>query len=120
MDTKDLIQARMRYEISMNFFGGLLSDGKLAKTEFEKATKYVDEKYNVENLEIELGKLKSPSMQSNPTKTGYGLTSRPATNKTDIAYISLTEIAKKFSDVDPSYVIQGWMRSRNTIEFLKL
>lgn len=68
METKDLIQTRMRYEMSMNFFRGLLNDGKLTKVEFEKAAKYVDEKYNIENLEIELGQLKSPKIQSNLLK----------------------------------------------------
>ena len=33
--------------------------------------------------------------------------------------ISLTEIAKQYSADPPGYVIQSWMRSRNTIEFLR-
>lgn len=33
-------------------------------------------------------------------------------------YISLTDIAKKFESDNPSYLIQSWLRSRNTIEFL--
>ena len=33
--------------------------------------------------------------------------------------ISLTEIAKQYSADTPGYVIQSWMRSRNTIEFLR-
>lgn len=37
-----------------------------------------------------------------------------------VKYISLTDIAKKFSDVAPSYVIQSWIRSSNTIGFLNL
>lgn len=120
MDTKGLIQTRMRYEMSMNFFRGLLNDGKLTKVEFEKAAKYVDEKYDIESLEIELGQLKSPKMQSNVLKAEYNLTIRPATEKKGIEYISLTNIAKKFSDEAPSYIIQSWMRNRNTLEFLKL
>lgn len=44
----------------------------------------------------------------------------PAVNKAEEPYISLTDIAKKFSDEAPSYVIQSWMRSRSTLEFLKL
>lgn len=34
-------------------------------------------------------------------------------------YVSLTEIAKQYSDEPPGYVIQSWMRSRNTMEFLR-
>lgn len=70
-------------------------------------------------LEIELGKLKFQIRQENPVETECGLTRRP-TDETDIEYISLTDIAKKLSDTAPSYVIQSWMRSRNTLEFLKL
>lgn len=33
--------------------------------------------------------------------------------------ISLTEIAKQYSADTPGYVIQSWMRSRNTMEFLR-
>ena len=33
-------------------------------------------------------------------------------------FISLTDIAKYRNEDDPRYVIQNWMRNRNTIEFL--
>lgn len=34
--------------------------------------------------------------------------------------VSLTELAKEYSTESPGYVIQSWMRSRNTMEFLRL
>lgn len=34
-------------------------------------------------------------------------------------YISLTDIAKYRNDNDPRFVIQNWMRNRNTVEFLR-
>ena len=33
--------------------------------------------------------------------------------------ISLTQIAKKYNAESPGYMIQSWMRSRNTIDFLR-
>lgn len=33
--------------------------------------------------------------------------------------VSLTKIAKPYTDDSPGYVIQSWMRSRNTLEFLR-
>lgn len=33
--------------------------------------------------------------------------------------VSLTELARQYSEEAPSYVIQSWMRSRNTLEFLR-
>ena len=35
-------------------------------------------------------------------------------------YVSLTDIAKMKDSKNPSYVIQGWLRDRNTLEFLYL
>ena len=40
------------------------------------------------------------------------------TNDFENEYISLTDIAKYRNDNDPRFVIQNWMRNRNTIEFL--
>ncbi len=33
--------------------------------------------------------------------------------------VSLTEIARQYTEDSPGYVIQSWMRSRNTLEFLR-
>ncbi len=33
--------------------------------------------------------------------------------------ISLTKIAKQYTEDSPGYIIQSWMRSRNTLEFLR-
>ena len=32
---------------------------------------------------------------------------------------SLTDLARQYSEESPGYVIQSWMRSRNTLEFLR-
>jgi len=39
---------------------------------------------------------------------------------TENQYVSLTDIAREENSESPSYVIQGWLRSRNTLEFLRL
>lgn len=33
--------------------------------------------------------------------------------------ISLTQLAKEYSEESPGYIIQSWMRSKNTLEFLR-
>ena len=33
--------------------------------------------------------------------------------------VSLTELARQYSEESSGYVIQSWMRSRNTLEFLR-
>ena len=42
------------------------------------------------------------------------------TNDFENEYISLTDIAKYRNSDDPRFVIQNWMRNRNTVEFLGL
>lgn len=38
----------------------------------------------------------------------------------DSEYVSLTEFAKRKNPTNPSYVIQSWLRDKNTIEVLRL
>ena len=40
------------------------------------------------------------------------------TTNFESAFISLTDIAKYRNEDDPRFVVQNWMRNRNTIEFL--
>ncbi|SDX81073.1 KilA-N domain-containing protein [Eubacterium barkeri] len=40
------------------------------------------------------------------------------TNDFENEFISLTDIAKYRNEADPRFVIQNWMRNRNTVEFL--
>ena len=36
------------------------------------------------------------------------------------AYYSLTNIARRHNDEAPGYMVQSWLQSRNTLEFLKI
>lgn len=38
----------------------------------------------------------------------------------DKPYYSLTNIARRQSEESPGYVIQSWLRNRNTLEFLRI
>lgn len=38
----------------------------------------------------------------------------------DKSYYSLTNIARRQSEESPGYVIQSWLRNRNTLEFLRI
>lgn len=106
--------------MSMSFLNGLLNNGKLKKDEFDRAAKLVADKYHIDNVEVELGKLQYANLQIKGPVLNEKLADKSAVEKSEVQYVSLTDIAKKFSDNAPSYVIQSWMRSRNTLEFLKL
>ena len=49
-----------------------------------------------------------------------GLSIRVYTKDFKNDYISLTDIAKYKNSDDPRFVIQNWMRNRNTLEFIGL
>lgn len=120
MNEKELMQTALRYQMSMGFLNSLLNDGKLKKDEFDVAAKYVANRYDIETVEYALAKLSYPNLQTKEPVFCKEFMPEPAVEKVETPYISLTDIAKKFSDAAPSYVIQSWMRSRSTIEFLKL
>lgn len=120
MNGKELLQTALRYEMSMSFLNDLLNNGKLKKDEFDRAAKFVADKYDIDNVEIELGKLRYANLQIKGPVSNEKLVEKSAEEKSEVQYVSLTDIAKKFSDNTPTYVIQSWMRSRNILEFLKL
>lgn len=109
MNEKELLQTVLRYEMSMDFLKGLLNDGRLQKSEFDVAAKFVADRYDIEAIEYEFGKLRYPNLQTKEPALCEELVTEAATEETDTPYISLTEIAKQFSDDAPSYVIQSWM-----------
>lgn len=120
MDAKELIKVAMRYEMCISFLNGLLKEEKLTENEFEKAAKHVAEQYDIETVKLKLAKLKYSNMPSTSPLPEEAFVYKLNKEEVDIKYISLTDLAKKFSDASPSYVIQSWMRSSNTIEFLNL
>lgn len=119
MDKKELVKTVTKYEMAISFLKGLLNDGKLKENEYKKAAEHVAKQYDIEAVQLELGKLKY-HMESNVFERQSGLTFISLPSNQDIKFISVTDIAKKFTDTSPSYVIQSWMRSSNTIEFLNL
>lgn len=73
-------------------------------------------------LEMLAGNLTEESIEKYSNSPGCKRTVRellcPPPSSED--YISLTELARAENSDNPSYVIQAWLRSRNTIEFLRM
>ncbi len=83
----------------------LVNKGSLAQ---EDADLFLQRMYN------ELNADEIPGARISPLKEKM---QNPAVNEN--AYVSLTDIAKRKVDVSPSYLIQSWMRSGNTTDYLK-
>lgn len=107
MNEKELLQTALRYEMSMSFLNGLLNNGKLKKEEFGRAAKFVANKYDIDNVEVELGKFRYANLQIKGPVSNEKLVDKSAEEESEVQYVSLTDIAKKFSDNAPSYVIQS-------------
>lgn len=56
--------------------------------------------------------------KKNSTVSAKGLEIRAILTTEDNDYLSLTDIAKYQNPKDPRFVIQNWMRTRNTIQYL--
>ena len=61
-----------------------------------------------------MSKIKKETIEAN----GFSIQIYTEDFKND--YISLTDIAKYRNSDDPRFVIQNWMRNRNTLEFIRL
>ena len=61
-----------------------------------------------------MSKIKKETIEAN----GFSIQIYTKDFKND--YISLTDIAKYRNSDDPRFVIQNWMRNRNTLEFIRL
>ena len=61
-----------------------------------------------------MSKIKKETIEAN----GFSIQIYTEDFKND--YISLTDIAKYRNSDDPRFVIQNWMRNRNTLEFIGL
>ena len=76
---------------------GFLNDDKLKKDEFDKAAKFVADRYDIDNVEIELGKLPYLNLQIKEPASHEELVDESATEKADVPYVSLTDIAKNLA-----------------------
>lgn len=65
-------------------------------------------------MEEKMSKIKKDTIQA------QGVSIEVYTEDFKNDYISLTDIAKYKNDDDPRFVIQNWMRNRNTLEFIGL
>ena len=56
----------------------------------------------------------------NGTIEAQGISIRATLSSEGSDYISLTDIAKYQDEENPRFIIQNWMRTRNTVDFLRI
>ena len=98
-----------------------ISNERIAKRLVEKgiaAQEDVDETLNLMYENIHKKDLREFSVLQGCSDIINTYLKKRASSK--LQYVSLTDIAREKDKESPSYVIQGWLRSRNTIQFLRI
>lgn len=110
----------------------LLREGKISQSDFEKMSLFLYERFHISDVSAEdiqevrttisansttISTTKEPlsvEMQNSQRIVASELQPQPP------AFVSLTETVRALTEDSPAHVIQSWMRSRNTLEFLSL
>ncbi len=111
-DVREKAQNHIAYETAkIKFLDTLLSRGLISQDEYERADLYLYEHYKISEVPDALPPLVDPKL----------LQDKRSKKTLDSQYVSMTELARQYhGEAAPSYVIQSWMRSMNTIELLHL
>jgi len=111
---KELALGVFHHHISREALEKLLKLGMLSEDEFKRADGYLYERYKVDKSIAY-----NHSLQYAPNEIEEsGITQTTISDECE--YLSLTDIARKHDEDKPGYVIQSWLRNRNTLEFLNL
>lgn len=106
-DREAQIEALWTYEISQEkILKRIVKKGLMTQTEADELSERMFEQLNTDTI---------PGFRLSP------LGEKMRTNGSCLnAYVSLTEIAKGKKTSSPSYLIQSWMRSNTTVEYLRM
>lgn len=111
-DVREKAQNHIAYEIiKIKLLDQFLSKGLISQDEYERADLYLYNHYKISEVPDALPPLVDPKL----------LQDKGSKKVPDSQYVSMTELARQYREkAVSSYVIQSWMRSTNTIEFLHL
>ena len=116
----------------------LLQSGKITQERYERINDLLYERFQIASVDAFYISVLSPPQSQPDTENSSELTQIPAAgasaqniarietasviynNDTAVEYVSLTQLAREYKPENPGYVIQSWLQSQNTIEFLKL
>lgn len=105
---------------------GLLTDEELSQNVIANAKNRLDMDESMEQLMDKsyldkIARVYGRDMESSPIPVFKAMAKAKAAANVNPQYKSFTEIVSKSRiDITPSYALQSWLRSRNTIEYLSL
>lgn len=113
----------------------LLQSGKITQEQYEEMERFLYERFQIADVDdFDIPIAPQPQQQTDirtpeesdqilePRETEQAPANASLENgqDNDAEYVSLTELAREYNPDNPGYVIQAWLQSQNTIEFLKL
>lgn len=114
------------------YLATLLREGKISQSDFEKMSGFLYERFHISDVSAEDIQEVRATISANSTT--ISTTEEPFLVETESpqrivasevqpqppAFVSLTEAVRTLAEESPAHVIQSWMRSRNTLDFLAL
>ncbi|MEA4969138.1 MAG: KilA-N domain-containing protein [Candidatus Pelethousia sp.] len=110
----------------------LLSEGKITQSDFEKMSHFLYERFHISDMPIKDIQEVRTTISANsttistieePSSVEMQHPHRDVEGEIQLqppAFVSLTEAVRTLTEESPAHVIQSWMRSRNTLDFLAL
>lgn len=108
----------------------LLNDGAISQSDFDKMSKFLYDRFHIANtmtndlaliqdlLSFRAGEV--PTVRESSSSNDRTAGSDSIAIAQAPAFVSLTEAVRHSTDASPAHVIQSWMRSNQTVEFLGL
>ena len=109
----------------------LLRECKISQSDFEKMSRFLYERFHISDVPTEdiqevwttisANSITIPTTEKTFSEEAQNIQGYDAETKLQPpAFVSLTETVRTLTEESPAHVIQSWMRSRNTLEFLAL
>lgn len=108
--------------MDFDFYGNAVQE---YMTEFAENTRRILKKIKIPQEEIELAIQEEQEkieklIETNKNYAKLLMDLRVYQRDNERRMVSLTQFAKRKNETNPGYVIQSWLRDRNTLEFLRL
>lgn len=108
----------------------LLNDGVISQSDFDKMSKFLYNRFHIaDTMTNDLAQIQDllsfraveiPTVQESGSSNDHTAGIVPVAIAQVPAFVSLTEAVRHSTDTSPAHVIQSWMRSNQTVEFLGL
>lgn len=112
------------------YLQALLNDGAISQSDFDEMSKFLYDRFHIaDTMTNNLAQIQDllyfraaeiPTVQESRSSNDRTAGIAPVAISQAPAFVSLTEAVRHSTEASPAHVIQSWMRSNQTVEFLGL